>query len=520
MNTGINQMFRGKGAAGGSGKIDTLAWGTGISFFAEISHVVIMYGYGILIARFLGSSGYGNFFLGVTIFNVVCLFSMGGLEDTLIRFIGFYSKTGKKEEANAVIRLSFLIALGASTGLGILCFLLKNFLANQVFHKPELANVLGYLCIAIPVFVMMTISIASIRSYKIIFPYVFVQKIFFPVVNFVLAFLILSLGFGLQSLSVMYLLSVGLAACLAYIFFTSYLSPFTGNAGLCLDRKEYFSFLTAAYLSNILIFFLSLSDLIILGVMSSSEQVGIYFAAKKTALTIGILLISLNVILGPVISHLYSGKQYDQLSHAYKTGTQWIVALGLPVLLMILFFSREILSLFGPAFISGQLCLIILSLGQFTGLSVGSVAYMLLMTGHQTWVVFNALGAFCFNMLLMVILVPRYGIIGAAWATGTTMVLGNIIALVQVYWLLGLHPYNLRYFKLFLIAFVTAGFTWAIKLYIGSTGSILVILAQVLFIYICFFTLLLLFGLSEGEKRKILEIRNKPLPILLKSILE
>lgn len=520
MSLGINQKSRRKNTANENEGIGALAKGTGFSFFAEIGHVVIMYGYGILIARFLGSSDYGIFFLGITIFNLVCLFSLGGVEDALIRFVGLYSTTGKKDETNAVIRLSFLIALGASTGLGFLCFLLRDILANQLFHKPELASVLGYLCIGIPVFALMTISVASIRSYKIIFPYLFVRKIFFPVVNFVLAVLILSLGCGLQSLSIMYVLSVGGAACLAYIFFTRYLSPFTKNAVLRTDRKEYFSFLASVYFSNILIFLLSLNDLLILGVMSSSEQLGIYFAAKRTALSIGILLISLNVILGPIISHLYSGKQYDQLSHAFKTGTQWIVALGLPVLLMILFFPDKILSLFGPAFIDAQICLIILACGQFISLSVGSVAYMLLMTGHQNWMIFNALGAICINILLMIVLVPRYGIIGAAWATGTTMTLGNLVGLLEVYLLLGLHPYNLRYFKLLLIAVVTAGFTWVIKLYVNNTGQITVLLAQVIFIYICFFTLLLVFGLNNDEKKKLLEVRKKSLPVLVKSILE
>ncbi len=508
MNMGIDQIFRGKGVAGGNEGIGTLARGIGISFFAEIGHVIIMYGYGILIARYLGSRDYGNFFLGITIFNVVCLFSMGGVEDALMRFIGLYSQTGKKNEVNTVIRLSFLISLGAGTGFGILCFLLKDILANQVFHKPELEIVLGYLSIAIPVFALMTITVASIRSFKIIFPYVFVRKIFFPVINFVLAVIILLLDCGLQGLSVMYLSSVVGAACLACFFFTRYISSFTWNAQPLSDPKKYTSFLTAVYFSNILIFLFSWSDLIVLGMLSSSEQLGIYFAAKRTALALGILLISLNVILGPVISHLYSGKQYDKLSHVFKTGTQWILALGFPVLLMILFFSKEILSLFGPEFVDGHMCLIILSCGQFINISVGSVGYMLIMTGHQKWMIFNALGAVVLNIFLMLILVPQYGITGAAMATGMTMALANLAALAEIYFLLGLHPYNLRYLKLLLIAVVIAGITWILKFYINNTSSILLILGQIIFIYISSFTLLLFFGLTEGEKNKIKDVLN------------
>lgn len=502
----------------------TVARGTGLSFFAEVGHVFITYAYGILIARFLGTGGYGIFFLGITIFNLICLFALGGVEDALLRFLGHYAKAGEKDQANAVIRLSFGIALTAGLVLGLACFLLKDLLANQVFHKPELAAVIRYLSIAIPVFSLMTVSVAAVRGYKIVLPYVFVRKIFLPGVGFCLAILILLPGFGLAGLSITYLMSVAISACLGYILLSRYLTPFNGPGAPLRDRKGYFSFLGTVYAANILIFLFTWSDLIILGIMAPSEQLGIYFAAKKTALALGILLVSLNVILGPVISHLYSGNQLDQLGHAFKTATQWIVALGLPVLMMILFFPGEILSLFGPAFTDGRPALMILACGQFINLSVGSVGYMLLMTGHQTWMVINALGAVCLNIPLMIFLVSRYGITGAACATGITMALANIIALAEVYFLLGLHPYSVRYLKLLLLAVVTAGAAWMIHHYLiaaaSLSASVPLILAQVAFIFIAFFLLLICFGLNDDEKQTLTSIRKKPLPVLLKGILE
>lgn len=200
-------FHRGKNLEKNEG-IGLLAKGAGISFFAEIGHVIFIWIYGILIARYLGSHDYGIFFLGITIFNLACLFALGGVEDTLIRFVGAYTRAGNKNDTDTVIRFSFLIALGAGSGIGILCFLLKDILANDVFYKPDLAIVLSYLSPAIPVFVLMTISVASIRSHKIVFPYVFVRKIFFPTILLILGGLILGIGLGLKSLSLSYLMSV------------------------------------------------------------------------------------------------------------------------------------------------------------------------------------------------------------------------------------------------------------------------------------------------------------------------
>ena len=142
------------------------------------------------------------------------------------------------------------------------------------------------------------------------------------------------------------------------------------------------------------------------------------------------------------------------------------------------------------------------------------------MTGNQKWMVFNALGAVCFNAMLMIILVPRYGIIGAAWSMGITLALANIIALAEVYFLLGVHPYDVRYFKLMLLALMTAGFTWAMKFYFNGPASVVLILVQITFIYICYLILLLLFGLTKKERITLRKVRNSSLPALVKNILE
>ena len=500
--------------------LGSLAKGTGLSFAGQAGQVVLSYAYGILIARFLGSGDYGNFFLGITIFNLICLFVLGGVEDTMMRFIGLYAMSGEESQTRAVIRISFLIAIGAGVILGSASFLFRDFMAVRIFHKPELAAVIRYLSLAIPVFALMTVSVTAIRGYKIVFPYVFVRKIFLPATCLALAALVMLGGGGLHGLSVSYLLSVLISAGFGYALLVRYLSPFATGADPLTGRRDYFSFLGAAYLINILIFLTTWSDLILLGIMRSSEETGIYFAAKKTALAIGILMISLNVILGPVISHLYSGKQYDQLNHAFKMATQWILALALPVLVMILLFAEEILSLFGPGFAGARLSLIILTWGQFLNLAVGSVGYMLMMTGHQRWMVIDAVGAVSLNIPLMVLMISRFGITGAAWTSAVILALAGFVALLQIYYLLKIHPFSFRYLKLLMLAAVTFGTGRLIKLHLGADVPPILILGQIAFVFVFFFLLVLFLGLEKGEKKRLRSLRKMPLPAMIREILE
>jgi O-antigen/teichoic acid export membrane protein len=487
----------------------TLAKGTGVSFCGEIGHIIITYVYGIVIARFVGISDFGIFFLGITIFNLVALLSLCGIEDGLMRFLGIYVQNEKVREAKGVIRFSLLLAIGLGILFGSLCFFSADLLAKNLFHKPELATVLRYLSLGIPISAMMTVSVAAIRGFKIVTPYVLVRKIFMPLISFIFALVVFAMGYGLGGLIISYVTSVGFSAALAIFLLASFISPFTQGSNILPERRKYLSFIRSAFFVNILLFSFVWSDLIIVGVFLSPQETGIYFASKKTALILSLLLISLNTIFAPVISHLYSGRKYNHIKHVFKTATQWILILGTPLFLVMLFFSRELLSLFGPDFKAGQMCLIILAIGQLINISAGSVAPILMMTGHQRWMVLNSIIFLILAIPLTLFLVPRYGILGAAYANTSAVIFANLVALAEVYFLLRLHPYNIRYFKVLFLGAITATIAYIMRYCLPNDSSVIFWLIEAAFIFAIFFALVILFGLEENERKILVAIKER-----------
>jgi O-antigen/teichoic acid export membrane protein len=467
------------------------------------------YAYGIVVARFVGIGDFGIFFLGITIFNLVALLSQCGIEDGLMRFLGLYVQNKEVRKAKGVIRFSLLLATVLGILFGSLCFFSADIVAERLFHKPELATVLRYLSLGIPISAMMTVSVASIRGFKIITPYVLVRKIFMPLISFVFAIVVFAMGYGLGGLTISYVTSVGFSAALAIFLLVSFISPFTEGSNILPERRKYLSFIRSSFLANILLFSFAWSDLIIVGVFLSPQEAGIYFASKKTALILSLLLISLNTIFAPVISHLYSGRKYNNLNHAFKTGTQWILMLGLPLFLVISFFSRELLTLFGPDFKTGQMCLIILAFGQLINISAGSVATILMMTGHQRWMVFNSIIFLILAIPLTLFLVPRYGILGAAYANTSGIVFANLVALAEVYFLLRLHPYNIRYFKVLFLGAITATIAYIMQYCLPNDVSVIFWLMKAAFIFAIFFALIILFGLEENERKILVAIKGR-----------
>ena len=123
--------------------------------------------------------------------------------------------------------------------------------------------------------------------------------------------------------------------------------------------------------------------------------------------------------------------------------------------------------------------------------------------------VFNSIFFVILNIPLVLLLVPRYGMLGAACANGFAIIFANLVALVEVYFLLRLHPYTTRYFKILFLGVITAAITYIMKGYLFNNGSVIFLLIQTSLIFIIFFILIILFGLEENERKILIAVKEK-----------
>ena len=496
-------------AATSSENIKTLAKGTGFSIIGQVGQVIIAYIYGIVIARFLGVSDYGIFFLGHTLFSLIAIQSQSGIEDGLMRFIGIYIQKDDYRRVKGVIHCSLLLAAFLGVIFGILFFLGADIIAENIFHKPRLAIVIRYLSLATPVYSILIVAVASIRGFKIIMPYVLVRKLFMPFVSLVLACFVLIMGYGLLGLTLSYLFAIGFSWIFAIFLLISFLARFKDIKRLKPDLSKYFVFVSSAFFINISLFLFQWSDLVLLGVFLPSQELGIYFASKKTALMLNFLLISLISIFSPVISHLFWSNKIEELKDTYRSTTSWMLILGLPFFLIMVFFSQEILSLFGHVFEEGRTCLVVLAFGQIINAFCGANGNLLMMTDNQKWMVFNTIFCIIFTIGLSLYLIPAYGMIGAAYANAITIITANLIVTLEVYFLLKVHPFNRAYFKIMLSGLTTAFIAYVMRNCLPGKSSLTLAIIEGIFVVVIFFTILIMLGLNENERKFLTIIKAK-----------
>jgi len=124
-----------------------------------------------------------------------------------------------------------------------------------------------------------------------------------------------------------------------------------------------------------------------------------------------------------------------------KHSTLLMFLTSLPVLIAILVFPSFLLGIFGEDFTAGKTALLILAFGQFFSTISGSVINILNMSNRQKTA--RNIIAICtfINVVLNLILIPIYGINGAAIATATSTILWNLASVLAIYRIFGFVTY-------------------------------------------------------------------------------
>ncbi|NET91585.1 MAG: oligosaccharide flippase family protein, partial [Kamptonema sp. SIO1D9] len=172
------------------------------------------------------------------------------------------------------------------------------------------------------------------------------------------------------------------------------------------------------------------TDTVMLGAMKDSEAVGIYTVANRGASLITFVLVAFNTSLAPTFASLYAQGDKRRLQRVVTKGCRMVLLAALPIAFALIAFGYWFLLLFGAEFVQGQTALTILSFGQLANAATGSVALLLIMTGHERDTAIGISASALLNIILNAILIPQWGVEGAATATATSTFFWNIILVV------------------------------------------------------------------------------------------
>ena len=407
-------------------KKNTLFTSSSIVFFFRIIGMTLSYTIMLIITNSFGAEIFGRYSITLALVQFLVLISSLGLTFSVLRLTADHNNFLNNKPLNKYLYKTVKVIFLSSITFAVVLFLIKEELAVKVFKDEKMGEYFKYLSFFLVFLVFHTFFSEFIRAKKKFQLYGFFMYSL-PYLIFII-FLGFILFFDLNEYYIIkgYLCSITIVAISLLLFF-----PFKVlKSKTEFSYKRLFSISFPMMFSATFIFVSEWTDIFMLGAMVSKAEVGVYNAAFKLA-TIAIVVINaVNTVLGPKIAELYGKNELLEIRKLIYKSTRLITIVTLPII--IISFRIEFLSFFGKEFIRGSGVLIIVSIGLLFNAISGSVAQLLNMTNHQKELRNITIITVIINMTLNFILIPIYGIIGAAVASLISNMGLNIICILYI----------------------------------------------------------------------------------------
>jgi O-antigen/teichoic acid export membrane protein len=177
---------------------------------------------------------------------------------------------------------------------------------------------------------------------------------------------------------------------------------------------------------------------LVVGASGTEAEVGIYRVAMQYVLVLMLLPQAVDLAMSPQVAALHATNRLHEIA---RTGRRMVgltlLAGGIPAVILFVF-AEYALAIFGHEFVSGAFTLRLLVAGQMFIFLFGPVGGVMVMTGLERLSLLNATAGSVVAVVSSMILIPRYGINGAAAASLLTGIFRLIVATVVVWYCSGL----------------------------------------------------------------------------------
>ena len=440
---------------------------SGVFFAGTIFTAAFGYVFKVYLARVLGAKNLGLYALGMTLVGFIGIFNTLGLPQSAVRFVASYLAEGKFKQLHALLWRGATVLLAGNVVLAGVLLGFGKVIAIRFYHSPALVQYLPLFALMMLFSVLNTFYSRVLSGYRDLKWRTLIMNFIGSPLNIIIAVALISLGMGLRGYLVAQVCSAAIICVLlvaAVWEFTPPQSRIFGQAGSNPDRQIW-SYSAAMLGLGFLTFLTSQVDRIALGYYRGAREVGIYSVAASLVAYIPLALNSVNQIFAPTIADLHTRGEHVLLARLFQSLTKWVVGLTLPLGLVVVVFSRPLMRIFGGEFEIGWPILIMGCIGQLVNCAVGSVGYLLVMSGNEKRLMKVQITMAVMMTVSSAALVPIWGIYGAAAAAALTNIGLNVLNLLQVRRALGISPYNRSYWHLLLPTTATLVLVLALKRY-------------------------------------------------------
>lgn len=404
-----------------------------VAVFAQFSNAAFSLVTAVLFARMLGATEFGAYTVATAWASLLAVLGRIGLDSYTTRELAIALNRKDWPRSMGMLLSVLILVIAVSSALALILY--AGFLWIDPDIDQALKRLFGYSCLLVPVLSLEIIVHSILRAAGHNSVAVLIRFFIRPL----LLILVLSIAYALE------IRFTGLEAILSQtgtVMFGSCLLIIAAIVSLpkeLLGSRPVFNarvhgkgglrFLAIAGLGVVI----ANTDIVMLGFISTAQEAGMYRVASRVAVVITLSLAAVSLPLAPRLAVLYQEHRPQQLKKIYHKANALSLALSLPLFLIFIIFSGELLSIFGSEFAAASPLLVALAMVAMIDVFMGPAALCLNMVGRENTVTIILAAASLLNVLLNLFLIPKYGAMGAVFATAITVTAWKLAAWYRLY---------------------------------------------------------------------------------------
>ena len=399
----------------------------GSSFFIRIGGQGMGFLLSFVIAHYYGAKGLGGYVLAIVVLRIFTLVSKFGLDTFSIRFTASFAKQRKWK--SIILFRKKIIGLLTITSIisSIIMYFFSGRIADLININADYIRLISFFVLPMVFFML---HYQSLRGLKRIAEFSFFYRMSQATFSIVSIFIISSFISSENVPIYAFLTSLCIVSMLTYI---TYKYRFSKAANF--SEYEIVEDLTIRNMLKVSIplmfaqsvqFIMAWTDKLMIGNMMNVESVAIYEVAFRFSMGVSITLMAINSISSPKFAEKYANNDIGGMGKIAMQSAKLIFWTTIPLAIILLFFSKFFMGLYGKEFLIGFEALRWLIIGRVINAFSGSVGNLMQMSGQQKSFMNILIISSIINVMLNYILIPIYGINGAALASVSSLSFWNL----------------------------------------------------------------------------------------------
>lgn len=415
------------------GRESLLTFG-GITVNAALAFVVTW-----LIGSGLGATATGEFFQLTSWFMIATSVVGLGADTGLMRALSRQKSLGEVRLLRSTVRTAVLPVLAVGALLGATTFAVAPVLGSWMGLDADGVDTLRILALALLPGALIGVLLGGSRGLGRISTYTLIQNLLIPVLRLAaVAAAVVWIGSAWAAVWA-WAAPLLLAAALAAFALRRQISR-DAPAPAALDRVEsvaqrraFWAFSLPRGGAVILERALDWADVLIVIALLGPAAGGVYGVVTRIVQAGSMLEAAMRIVLGPRMSSAVAQGRTGEARSLFRRVTSLLILSSWPFYIAVAVFAPDLLGLFGEPFREGTTALVVLAIAMGLRNTGGALQTVLLMAGRSTSQLMNKAVQLTVLIVLCLVLVPMWGIVGAAVAYAAGVVVDTLLAGIQVH---------------------------------------------------------------------------------------